>query len=165
MKIKKNTFSTLVLELFFPSIANCRKLKIQKNPKIDFPYYARGKSQPFCYLFKCQCSQHVMKLHWTSTKTTLFLLCPACVVFLELTPPPIPGFDSCNILYQQYFFIPLLFFEPFNPRYFLESLFRYILSPWHVYIFEIYIKRRIFLYLFVCRGPFWEKNCPLLCQT
>jgi hypothetical protein len=39
MKIKKNTFSTLVSELFFPSIANCRKLKIQKNPKIDFPYY------------------------------------------------------------------------------------------------------------------------------
>jgi hypothetical protein len=38
MKIKKKTFSTLVLELFFPSIANCRKLKIQKNPKIDFPY-------------------------------------------------------------------------------------------------------------------------------
>jgi hypothetical protein len=38
MKIKKNTFSSLVLELFFPSIANCRKLKIQKNPKIDFPY-------------------------------------------------------------------------------------------------------------------------------
>jgi hypothetical protein len=40
MKIKKNTFSTLVLELFFPSIANCRKLKIQKNTKIDFPYQA-----------------------------------------------------------------------------------------------------------------------------
>jgi hypothetical protein len=40
MKIKKNTFSTLVLELFFPSTANCRKLKIQKNPKIDFPYCA-----------------------------------------------------------------------------------------------------------------------------
>jgi hypothetical protein len=40
MKIKTNTFSTLVLELFFPSIANCRKLKIQKNPKIDFPYCA-----------------------------------------------------------------------------------------------------------------------------
>jgi hypothetical protein len=38
MKIKKNTFSTLVLELLFPSIANCRKLKIQKNSKIDFPY-------------------------------------------------------------------------------------------------------------------------------
>jgi hypothetical protein len=38
MNIKKNTFCTLVLELFFPSIANCRKLKIQKNPKIDFPY-------------------------------------------------------------------------------------------------------------------------------
>jgi hypothetical protein len=31
MKIKKNTVSTLVLELFFPSIANCRKLKIQKS--------------------------------------------------------------------------------------------------------------------------------------
>jgi hypothetical protein len=40
MKIKKNAFSTLVLELLFPSIANCRKLKIQKNPKIDFPYCA-----------------------------------------------------------------------------------------------------------------------------
>jgi hypothetical protein len=38
MKIKKNTFCTLVFELFFPSTANCRKLKIQKNPKIDFPY-------------------------------------------------------------------------------------------------------------------------------
>jgi hypothetical protein len=42
MKIKKNTFTTLVLELFFPSTANCRKLKIQKNPKIDFPYCAGG---------------------------------------------------------------------------------------------------------------------------
>jgi hypothetical protein len=31
MKIKKNTFSTLVLELFFPSIANCRKLKIKNR--------------------------------------------------------------------------------------------------------------------------------------
>jgi hypothetical protein len=38
MKIKKNAFSTLVLELFFPSIANCKKLKIQKIPKVDFPY-------------------------------------------------------------------------------------------------------------------------------
>jgi hypothetical protein len=37
MKIKKNTFSTLVLELFFPSISNCRKLKIQNKPKSDFP--------------------------------------------------------------------------------------------------------------------------------
>jgi hypothetical protein len=43
MKIKKNTFSTLVLELFSPSIANCRKLKIQKNPKIDFPYCTSGR--------------------------------------------------------------------------------------------------------------------------
>jgi hypothetical protein len=42
MKIKKNTFPTLVLELFFPSIANCRKSKIQKYSKIDFPYYAGG---------------------------------------------------------------------------------------------------------------------------
>jgi hypothetical protein len=33
MKIKKNTFSTLVLELFFPSIANFGKLKIQKKSK------------------------------------------------------------------------------------------------------------------------------------
>jgi hypothetical protein len=31
MKIKKNTFSTLVLELFFSSIANCRKLKLQNR--------------------------------------------------------------------------------------------------------------------------------------
>jgi hypothetical protein len=30
MKIKKNTFCTLVLEWFSPSTANCRKLKIQK---------------------------------------------------------------------------------------------------------------------------------------
>jgi hypothetical protein len=42
MKIKKNTFSTSVLEMFSLSIANCRKLKIQKNPKIDFPYCAGG---------------------------------------------------------------------------------------------------------------------------
>jgi hypothetical protein len=42
MKIKKNTFSTSVLELFFPSIANCRKLKIfLKNPQIDSPYCTR----------------------------------------------------------------------------------------------------------------------------
>jgi hypothetical protein len=47
MKIKKNTFSTLVLELFFPSIANCRKLKIQKNPKIDFPYCLGLEEPPF----------------------------------------------------------------------------------------------------------------------
>jgi hypothetical protein len=33
MKIKKNTLCTLVLELFFPSIANSRKLKIKKKPK------------------------------------------------------------------------------------------------------------------------------------
>jgi hypothetical protein len=31
MKIKKNTFSTLVLELLFPSIANCRKLEIKNR--------------------------------------------------------------------------------------------------------------------------------------
>jgi hypothetical protein len=37
MKIKKNTFSPLVLELFFPSIANCKKLKIQKIQKSTFP--------------------------------------------------------------------------------------------------------------------------------
>jgi hypothetical protein len=33
MKIKKNSFSTLALELFFQSIANCMKLKIQKIQK------------------------------------------------------------------------------------------------------------------------------------
>jgi hypothetical protein len=37
MKIKKNTFSTLVLELFFPLIANCKKLKIQKIQKSTSP--------------------------------------------------------------------------------------------------------------------------------
>jgi hypothetical protein len=31
MKIKKNTFSTLVLVLRFTTIANCKKLKIQKS--------------------------------------------------------------------------------------------------------------------------------------
>jgi hypothetical protein len=47
MKIKNHIFSTLVLELFFPSIANCKKLKIpkiQKFPKIDFPYCIYGIS-------------------------------------------------------------------------------------------------------------------------
>jgi hypothetical protein len=39
MKIKKNAFSTFVLELFFPSTANCR-IENPKNPKIDFPYWA-----------------------------------------------------------------------------------------------------------------------------
>jgi hypothetical protein len=33
MKIKKNTFATLVLELFFQSIAHCRKLKIFFSPE------------------------------------------------------------------------------------------------------------------------------------
>jgi hypothetical protein len=47
MKIKKNTFSTSVLELFFPSIANCKKLKIQKIQKLSSPkghprYYVCG---------------------------------------------------------------------------------------------------------------------------
>jgi hypothetical protein len=37
MKIKENTFSTSVLKLFFPSIANCRKLKIQKKSKNRLP--------------------------------------------------------------------------------------------------------------------------------
>jgi hypothetical protein len=37
MKIKKNTFCTLVLELFFPSTANCRKLKIPKKSKNRLP--------------------------------------------------------------------------------------------------------------------------------
>jgi hypothetical protein len=37
MKIKKNNFSTLVLELFFPSIANGKKLKIQKIKKSTSP--------------------------------------------------------------------------------------------------------------------------------
>jgi hypothetical protein len=31
MTIKKNTFATLVFKLFFPSIANCKKWKIQKS--------------------------------------------------------------------------------------------------------------------------------------
>jgi hypothetical protein len=34
---KKNTFSTLVLELFFPSIANCKKLKIKNIQKLTSP--------------------------------------------------------------------------------------------------------------------------------
>jgi hypothetical protein len=39
MKIKKNTFTTLILELFCQSIANCRKLKIKKStsPTEDLP--------------------------------------------------------------------------------------------------------------------------------
>jgi hypothetical protein len=37
MKIKKNTFSTLLFELFFQSIANFRKLKIKKIQKSTSP--------------------------------------------------------------------------------------------------------------------------------
>jgi hypothetical protein len=61
MKIKKNTFTTLVLELFLPSIANCRKLKIQKNPKIDFPYCTVVSITPLCMSQQCQrncCAYH-----------------------------------------------------------------------------------------------------------
>jgi hypothetical protein len=50
MKIKKNTFSTLVLELFFPSIANCMKLKIQINPKIRLPLLYMQRSVQLTYL-------------------------------------------------------------------------------------------------------------------
>jgi hypothetical protein len=53
MKIKKNTFSTLVLELFFPSIANCKKFKIQKSTspyaqrsQFSFFWTIRENSQP-----------------------------------------------------------------------------------------------------------------------
>jgi molecular chaperone DnaK (HSP70) len=37
MKINKNTFSTLVLDLFCQSTANCKKLKIQKIQKSTSP--------------------------------------------------------------------------------------------------------------------------------
>jgi hypothetical protein len=37
--------------LFFPSTANCRKLKIQKNPKIDFPYCTPMKNNAIMVLF------------------------------------------------------------------------------------------------------------------
>jgi hypothetical protein len=37
MKIKKNTFASLALELLFPYIAKCRKLKIQKIQKSTSP--------------------------------------------------------------------------------------------------------------------------------
>jgi hypothetical protein len=43
MKIKKNIFSTLVLELFFQSIANCRKMKIKKIQKSTSPIGQGGK--------------------------------------------------------------------------------------------------------------------------
>jgi hypothetical protein len=37
MKIKKTPFATLVLELFFQSIANCKKLKVKKIQKSTSP--------------------------------------------------------------------------------------------------------------------------------
>jgi hypothetical protein len=58
MKIKKNTFCTLVLELFFPSIANCRKLKIQKNPKIDFRIVQCAIPIIVMYFFIFLCCSH-----------------------------------------------------------------------------------------------------------
>jgi hypothetical protein len=46
MKIKKNTFSTLVLlvELFFQSIANCRVLNIQKSTSPTVYTVLKGQS-------------------------------------------------------------------------------------------------------------------------
>jgi hypothetical protein len=38
MKIKKNAFSTLILEFFCRYKFSCNILKNSKNPKIDFPY-------------------------------------------------------------------------------------------------------------------------------
>jgi hypothetical protein len=59
MKIKKNTFSTLVLELFFPSIANCKKLKIQKIQKSTSPI-----AQPLQFSINTQ--------QYTSANTMLY---------------------------------------------------------------------------------------------
>jgi hypothetical protein len=51
MKIKKNTSSSLVLELFFQSSANCRKLKIQKIQKSASPTeQPTGYVLWFCHL-------------------------------------------------------------------------------------------------------------------
>jgi hypothetical protein len=48
MKIKENTFPTLVLELFFPSIANCKKLKIQKSTSPSVQYTIRTAMTSYC---------------------------------------------------------------------------------------------------------------------
>jgi hypothetical protein len=55
MKIKKTAFSTLVLELFFPSIADCRKLKIQKKYKNRLPlvYTHKTYTQAAYTVTKC----------------------------------------------------------------------------------------------------------------
>jgi hypothetical protein len=60
MKIKENTFSTLVLELFFLSIANCKKLKIQKIQKSTSP------NVHFCVLL---CTVLYCKLGWVDIRT------------------------------------------------------------------------------------------------
>jgi hypothetical protein len=53
MKIMKNTFSTLVLELCFPSIANCRKLKTKKIQKSTSPtVQGWGSSDSFLISFE-----------------------------------------------------------------------------------------------------------------
>jgi hypothetical protein len=48
MKIKKNTFSTLVIELFLPSTAHSRKLKIQKNRLPLIPRSLIHGLKPLC---------------------------------------------------------------------------------------------------------------------
>jgi hypothetical protein len=55
MKIKKNTFTTLVLELFFPSIANCRKLKIQKSTSPTLHVYDSTYTLPLPAQLKSFC--------------------------------------------------------------------------------------------------------------
>jgi hypothetical protein len=57
MKIKKNTFSTLVLELFFQSIANCKILKIQKNQKSTAP-----NAHPFCIRLLGERKLHIAEI-------------------------------------------------------------------------------------------------------
>jgi hypothetical protein len=51
---KENTFSTLVLDLFFPSIANCKKLNIQKIQKSTSPTVHLRISHE--YFMKCLAS-------------------------------------------------------------------------------------------------------------
>jgi hypothetical protein len=69
MKIKKNTFFTLVLELFFPSIANCKKLKILKIQKSTSP-----NAEPLEY--EVQSHSGVIDTVVQVTTVSMIPLCP-----------------------------------------------------------------------------------------
>jgi hypothetical protein len=77
MKIKKNTFSTLVLELFFASIANCKKLKIQKSTSPTIAWKVQAHYMAAVWGGSSKIMQIFAHLH-NMEQTIMFLLVRLC---------------------------------------------------------------------------------------